>query len=128
MPFHYSKSNLENHNNAGKLSSDTKERTLYLIVYKDIMESILSGDKRIEYRECTDYWKKRIVDTPYKELRITNGYGNETRPYVLLEYKGYDIVDYNGTPHYAIPINKSLWIERREQVGGNIQMINGVNK
>ena len=118
MPFHYSKSNLENHNNAGKLKNENA--TLYLIVYKDIMDSIFKGDKVIEYRECTDYWKKRIVDTPYDQVRITNGYGNDTRPYVLLEYKGYEIVDRNGTPHYAIPINRELWLERREQIGGNV--------
>jgi hypothetical protein len=110
---------LRNSNNAGKLKNDNA--TLYLIVYKDIMNRIFSGEKQTEYRECRDYWKKRIVDTPYTRLRITNGYGNNTRPYVLLEYKGYRVVNYNGTPHYAIPIDKSLWIERREEVGGNIQ-------
>ena len=104
---------------AGKLSSEMK--TLHLIVFKDIIDKILSGEKTIEYRECTDYWKKRIVDTPYTRLRITNGYGNETRPYVLLEYKGYEVVNYNGTPHYAIPIDKKLWLERREEVGGEIK-------
>ena len=103
----------------GKLEKNNA--TLYLIVYADIMDRILSGEKTIEYRECTDYWKKRIVDTPYKELRITNGYGNETRPYVLLRYKGYEEVEYNGKPHYAIPIDKKLWLERREEVGGNIK-------
>ena len=102
----------------GKLKNDNA--TLYLIVFKDIMDSIMKGDKVIEYRECTDYWKKRIVDTPYKRLRITNGYGNETRPYVLLEYKGYEVVNRNGTPHYAIPINRELWIEHREETGGKI--------
>jgi len=61
------------------------------------------------------------VDTPYKELRITNGYGNDTRPYILLEYKGYSIVDYNGTPHYAIPINRELWLEYRDEIGGMIK-------
>ena len=84
------------------------------------MDRILSGEKRIEYRECTDYWKKRIVDTPYKRLRITNGYGNETRPYVLMKYAGYEEVEYNGKPHYAIPINRELWIEYRREIGGKI--------
>ena len=60
--------------NAG--SSRTK--TLYLIVFKDIMERILNGTKTIEYREITDYWKKRLVDKPYSRVRITNGYGNDT--------------------------------------------------
>ena len=104
----------------GKLKEENA--TLYLIVYKDIMESILSGEKTIEYRECTDYWKKRIVDIPYSRLRITNGYGNETRPYILLKYKGYEIVVKNGKPHYAIPINRELWKEKRTTIGGNVEL------
>ena len=125
MSFHYSKSNLENHNNAGKLRNDnatiTKGTTLYLIVYKDIIKSIFSGEKTIEYRECTDYWKKRIEGIPYSQLRITNGYGNDTRPFILLRYVGYDIVERNGTPHYAIPINRELWKEKRTTIGGNVK-------
>ena len=85
------------------------------------MERILKGDKVVEYRECTDYWKKRIEDIPYSRVRITNGYGNETRPYVLLRYMGYDIVDRNGTPHYAIPINQELWKEQRTTIGGKVK-------
>ena len=126
MSFHYSKSNLENHNNAGKLRNDnatiTKGNTLYLIVYKDIIKSILSGEKTIEYRECTDYWKKRIEGIPYSTLRITNGYGNDTRPFILLRYVGYDIVERNGTPHYAIPINRELWKEKRTTIGGKVEL------
>jgi len=102
-------------NNAGS------SNTLYLIVYKDIMDSIVKGEKTTEYRECTDYWKKRIVDKPYDLIRITNGYGNDTRPYILLKYKGYTIVEYNGTPHYAIPINKNLWLEQRTTIGGTVK-------
>jgi len=104
----------------GKLKEENA--TLYLIVYKDIMDSILSGEKLIEYRECSKYWKKRIVDKPYSTLRITNGYGNDTRPYVLLKYKGYEIVNYNGKPHYAIPINRELWKEKRTTIGGNVEL------
>ena len=105
----------------GKCKDNIAQSTLYLIVYKDIINSIFKGDKVVEYRECTDYWKKRIVDIPYKRVRITNGYGNDTRPYVLLRYQGYEEVQYNGKPHYAIPIDKTLWLERREEVGGNIK-------
>ena len=85
------------------------------------MNRIFSGKKTIEYRECTDYWKRRIVDIPYSRLRITNGYGNDTRPYVLLKYKGYEEVEYNGKPHYAIPIDKKLWLEFRKEVNGVIE-------
>ena len=85
------------------------------------MNKILNGEKTIEYRECSKYWKKRIVDKPYSSVRITNGYGNETRPYILLKYKGYEIVNRNGTPHYAIPIQKNLWLEQRTTIGGKVK-------
>ncbi len=103
----------------GKLKKDNA--TLYLIVYGEVMDRILSQDKTIEYRECTDYWKQRIEDKPYSAIRLTNGYGNDTRRYVLARYMGYDVVNRNGTPHYAIPINRELWKEYREITGGKVK-------
>ena len=94
--------------------------TLYLIVVKEVWDRIISGDKTIEYRECGEYWDKRIKDRHYNYLRITNGYGNDTRPYVLLRYLGYDIVERDGKPHYAIPIQRTLWKEYRQEVNGKI--------
>ena len=121
----------------GKLKNDiAMNDTLYLIVYKDIMDSIFKGDKVVEYREATEYWEKRIVggwtktgftQKNYDYIRITNGYGNDTRPYILLKYPGYtrEMKLLNGdkipTQHYAIPINRSLWIEYREEIGGEIK-------
>ena len=96
------------------------DNTLYLIVYKDIFERIMSNEKVVEYRECTKYWNKRLEDKSYSKLRITNGYGNDTRPYVLLRYLGYDIVERDGKPHYAIPIQRTLWKEYRQEVNGKI--------
>ena len=96
------------------------DNTLYLIVYKDIFERIMSNEKVVEYRECTQYWNKRLEDKSYSKLRITNGYGNDTRPYVLLRYLGYDIVERDGKPHYAIPIQRALWKEYRQEVNGEI--------
>ena len=94
--------------------------TLYLIVYKDIMDRILKGEKTIEYRDCGEYWDKRIKGRDYSKVRITNGYGNKTRPYILLKYQGYQLMDYEGKPHYAIPINRTLWTEYRDKIGGKI--------
>ena len=95
--------------------------TLYLIVIKEVWDRIVSGEKRIEYRDVGKYWDKRIKGRDYARIRITNGYGNETRPYVLLEYKGYEVVEYQGKPHYSIPIDRELWIEYRREVGGEIK-------
>ena len=98
-----------------------KENTLYLIVYKEVMERIFSGEKTIEYRECTKYWKKRIEDKEYQFMRITNGYGNATRPYILMKYKPIGKVIREGKEHYAIKCDKSIWIEFRKEINGDIE-------
>ena len=98
-----------------------KENTLYLIVYKEVINRIFSGEKTIEYRECTKYWKKRIEDKEYQFMRITNGYGNDTRPYIVMEYKPICKVMREGKEHYAIKCDKSKWIEFRKEINGVIE-------
>ena len=101
----------------GKLSNDNaKNDTLYLIVVKEVWDRIVSGDKVVEYRERTDYWDKRIHNRDYEYVRITNGYGNETRPYRLYKYVGATRVMKNSIQCYAIPISKELIIESRDYV------------
>ncbi len=92
------------------------DNTLYLIVYKDIFERIMSDEKVVEYRECTKYWNKRIENRDYDFVKITNGYGNATRPYRLYEYTGYDIVNKDNTDCYAIDISDDLIIEKRDKL------------
>jgi len=104
----------------GKLKNDnatiTKGNTLYLIVVKEVWDRIVLGDKVVEYRERTDYWDKRIHNRDYEYVRITNGYGNETRPYRLYKYVGATRVMKNSIQCYAIPISKELIIESRDYV------------
>ena len=100
----------------GKLNSND---TLYLIVIKDVWDRIVSGSKVVEYREVTDYWTKRILNRDYKYMRITNGYGNKTRPYRLYKYVGATRVMVGDTQHYSIPISKELIIESRDYVNDN---------
>ena len=104
----------------GKLLNDnatiTKGNTLYLIVVKEVWDRIVLGDKVVEYRERTDYWDKRIHNRDYEYVRITNGYGNETRPYRLYKYVGATRVMKNSIQCYAIPISKELIVESRDYV------------
>ena len=100
----------------GKLESVIeKNNTLYLIVIKEVWDRIVSGDKVIEYRERTDYWDKRILNKPYKYVRITNGYGNDTRPYRLYRYPGATRVMKNNIQCYSIPLIDDFIIERRDE-------------
>ena len=106
----------------GKLKNNIAQsgNTLYLIVVKEVWDRIVSGEKRIEYRERTDYWDKRIHNRDYKYLRITNGYGNATRPYRLYRYAGATRVMKNSIQCYAIPITEDLVVESRDYMESSI--------
>ena len=97
-----------------------KDNTLYLIVVKEVWDRIVKGDKVIEYRERTDYWDKRINARHYDYVRITNGYGNDTRPYRLYQYTGATRVIKNGVQCYAISIAPDLVIESRDYMESSV--------
>ena len=82
------------------------KKVLYLILYKEIFESIVDGVKTTEYRDKTKYWDKRILNREYDYIRFSNGYGNDTRPYMICEYRGYTIDDVNA--RYELPISDIL--------------------
>ena len=93
-----------------------QDKILYLIVIKEVWDRIVSGIKTIEYRECSKYWNKRIENRHYDFVKITNGYGNATRPYRLYEYTGYEIVNKDNQDCYAIDISDDLIIEKRDKL------------
>jgi len=104
----------------GKLKNDiAKNDTLYLIVVKPVWDRIVSGEKTIEYRERTDYWDKRINGREYQYIRITNGYGNLTRPYRLYQYTGATRVMKDNIQCYAIDISEDLVVESRDYIEDN---------
>jgi len=104
----------------GKVKNDIAQQdTLYLIVIKEVWDRIVSGDKRIEYRERTDYWDKRINGREYQYMRITNGYGNLTRPYRLYQYTGATRVMKDGVQCFAINISEDLVVESRDYIEDN---------
>ena len=111
----------------GKLESViAKKDTLYLIVIKEVWDRIVSGEKTIEYREVTDYWSKRIHNREYSYLKITNGYGNATRPYRLYRYGGATRVMKDSIQHYSIPILESMIIESRDYMESTICHYSGL--
>ena len=110
----------------GKVKDIIAKDTLYLIVIKEVWDRIVSGDKTIEYREVTDYWRKRIGDRQYKYMRITNGYGNATRPYRLYRYAGATRVMKDSIQCYSIPITEDLIIESRDYMEDDICHYSGL--
>ena len=68
------------------------KKILHLNLYRKYFDAIADGTKTTEYRDKTDYWKKRIEDKEYDIIKFRNGYAIDA-PTMLVEYKGYDITD-----------------------------------
>ena len=65
-------------------------KILHLNLFRKFFDQIAEGTKTIEYRDRTDYWKKRIENREYDIIKFRNGYAKNA-PTMLVEYKGYNI-------------------------------------
>ncbi len=81
------------------------ERILKLNLYRQWFDQIASAEKRIEYREATAYWKKRIEDRDYDEIHFRNGY-RANAPFMRVEYLGY----FKCAGHYSLRLGNILEI------------------
>ena len=61
-------------------------KILHLNLYRKYFDEIANGTKTIEYRDKTNYWKKRIEHKEYDVIKFRNGYAKNA-PTMLVEYK-----------------------------------------
>ena len=66
------------------------KKILHLNLYRKYFDAIADGTKTVEYRNRTDYWKRRIEGREYDTIKFRNGYAKDA-PTMLVEYEGYDI-------------------------------------
>lgn len=88
---------------------------LQIALNSQYFDEIKSGEKTEEFRLCTDYWEKRLVDREYEYLILTKGYPkkDDVIRKMHFKYDGYAIKEITH-PHfgkkpvlvYAIRINK----------------------
>ena len=76
------------------------KKILHLNLYRKYFDAIADGTKTIEYRDKTDYWKRRIEGKEYDIIKFRNGYAKDA-PTMLVEYNGYNITD-----RYEIKLGK----------------------
>ena len=82
-------------------------KILHLNLFRKYFDQIASGYKIFEYREKTDYWKKRIENREYDVIKFRNGYAKNA-PTMLVEYVGLNV----GNPFaYEIQIGKVLEVQ-----------------
>ena len=67
-----------------------EEEILHLNLYRKYFDQIAEGTKTIEYRDKTDYWKKRLENREYDVIKFRNGYAKNA-PTMLVEYKGLNL-------------------------------------
>ena len=89
-----------------KAQSD--KQILDLPIERVFFEQILAGTKTEEFRNRTEYWKKRLEGREYDEIRFRAGY-NADSPKMYVEFKGVKkpfLRDY-----YAIQLGRILRTE-----------------
>jgi hypothetical protein len=60
---------------------------LHLNLHREFFAKIAAGKKRIEYRDQTTYWRRRLEGRSYDVIRSRNGYAANA-PEMLVEFRG----------------------------------------
>ena len=84
---------------------------LHLNLHREFFAAIAAKTKRIEYRERTPYWKKRLENRKYKFIQFRNGYAT-LAPKMLVGFRGMKKIRKWGKPHYAIALGRILKTKR----------------
>lgn len=92
---------------------------LYLSVTGKYFKAIRAGIKPLEFREMTDYWKKRLEGREYDNIIIAHGYpkkDDHTRR-ITLPWRGYDTVELYH-PHFDQKIQRVYAIYLQDPKSG----------
>lgn len=84
---------------------------LHLNLHREFFAAIVAKTKRIEYRQQTPYWAKRLEGRKYKFIQFRNGYAT-LAPEMLVEFLGVKRIRKWGEPFYAISLGRILKIKR----------------
>lgn len=82
--------------NTTETGKKMKKKTLHLTLKKKWFDLIRSGQKKKEFREGKQYWRRRLLDSEgfainFDEVLFRNGYGAKA-PWVLVEWKGLGVI------------------------------------
>lgn len=84
---------------------------LHLNLHREYFVQIAAGTKRIEYREQTPYWNRRLEGREYDVIQFRNGYATKA-PEMQVEFCGMSKVRKWGGRYYAIRLGRILKIKR----------------
>ena len=86
-------------------------RTLHLNLHREFFAAIAAKKKRIEYRDQTAYWKKRLEGRRYDLIQFRNGYATKA-PEMLVEFRGLRRYGKGRNAYYAIRLGRIVKLQR----------------
>ena len=86
---------------------------LHLNLHREFFGQIADKTKRLEYRDQTPYWKKRLEDRHYDLIRFRNGYRKDA-PEMDVEFLSLRRYGKGHDAYYAIRLGCILKIVRRK--------------
>lgn len=80
---------------------------LHLNLHREYFAQIAARTKRIEYREQTPYWKRRLEGRKYEVIQFRNGYATKA-PEMQVEFLGVRRYGKGHNAYYAIRLGRIL--------------------
>jgi hypothetical protein len=84
---------------------------LFLNLHREFFAQIAAKTKRIEYRDQTPYWRKRLEGRKYDVIQFRNGYATNA-PVMVVEFRGLRRYGNGRNAYYAVLLGKILQIKR----------------
>ena len=89
----------------------TLQSILHLNLHREFFAAIVAKTKRIEYRDVSPYWRRRLDGRTYDIIQFRNGYATKA-PEMQVEFLGVRRIKKWGRRKYAIRLGKILKIKR----------------
>ena len=80
-------------------------KVLHLVLKRKYFERIYNKTKKVEYRDFTSYWSKRLEDKNFTHIKFQLAY-SKNPPTMLVEILDRNIVDYKGVKSYAFDLGE----------------------
>lgn len=88
-----------------------KPAILHLNLHREFSAQIAAKTKRIEYRDQTSYWRKRLEGRKFDVIQFRNGYAANA-PVMAVEFRGLRRYGKGPSAYYAILLGKILKVKR----------------
>lgn len=84
---------------------------LHLNLHREFFAAIANKKKRVERREQSPYWRKRLEGRKYDAILFRNGYAKDA-PEMLAEFRGLRRYGKGRDAYYTIRLGRILKIRR----------------